>query len=275
MYAVYEIQKLNSVGNQVKQIQISLPKWTSFELIEVDGIFGSATKRSVQVFQEEMGLYADGIVGKDTGLALGVWASVEEGFDASHHNTILWDTVPMNIKFAYLKATEGVTYADSTFRQNADIAKGIGLDVGAYHFTKFANSPYLEASNFLNETFGLDISQLFLDLEYRQSELNTSAIAEWVMEFCKTISGVHSETQIGIYTSKNYLKEMKLQSFTDLNSFNLWAADWKEQPFVYPWNEWHAWQYTSTAKVDWAEGNLDLNLRAVKDSNNRMAKKAL
>jgi hypothetical protein len=263
MYVVYENQKLNSVGNQVKQIQIALPSWTSDKFLEVDGIFGSETASCVRAFQEEMGLYPDGIVGKDTGKALGVWANIEEGFDASHHNTILWDAIPINIKFAYLKATEGATYADSTFRKNASLAKSVGLDVGAYHFTKFANSPYLEASNFLNETFGIDLSYLFLDLEYRQSGLNASAIFEWVTEFCKTISGVHPNTEIGIYTSKNYLKEIKLQSYTELNEYHLWAADWKEQPFVYPWEQWHSWQYTSTANVDWAEGNLDLNLRIV------------
>jgi len=264
MYAVYENQKLNSVGNQVKQIQMSLPLWTSVSPLETDGIFGSMTEQSVKSFQEEMGLYTDGIVGSSTGVALGVWVKLENGFDASHYNKILWDKVPQSVKFAYLKATEGATYVDSTFRENAKIATDLGLSVGAYHFTKFANSPYLEAANFLNETFNLSVSDVFLDLEYRKTSLNSSAIAEWVVEFCKTINGVHTNAEVGIYTSKNYLREMALQPYTEIAQYNLWAADWKEQPYVYPWETWHSWQYSSTGQVDWAEGNLDLNYRIVK-----------
>lgn len=264
MYIVYENQKLNSIGNQVKQIQRSLPQWTSTSILEADGIFGELTEQSVKAFQEEQGLYPDGIVGQNTGTALGVWAEVEQGFDASHYNTILWNRIPQTVKFAYLKATEGATYSDPTFREKASEADSLGLSVGAYHFTKFANSPYLEAANFLNETFGLSLSNVFLDLEYRKTSLKSSAIAEWVIEFCNTINGVHANAEVGIYTSKNYLREMALQPYTEIAQYNLWAADWKEQPYVYPWETWHSWQYTSTGQVEWAEGNLDLNYRITK-----------
>ena len=261
MYIVYETQKLNSVGNQVKQIQRSLPSWVSTTPLEADGIFGRMTELSVKSFQEELGLYPDGIVGSSTGTALGIWTEVENGFDASHYNKILWDKVPQSVKFAYLKATEGATYADSTFRENAKMATDLGLSLGAYHFTKFANSPYLEAANFLNETSNLSVSDVFLDLEYRKTSLKSSAIAEWVVEICKTINGVHTDAEVGIYTSKNYLREMALQPYTEIAQYKLWAADWKEQPYVYPWETWHSWQYSSTGQVDWAEGNLDLNYR--------------
>jgi GH25 family lysozyme M1 (1,4-beta-N-acetylmuramidase) len=187
------------------------------------------------------------------------------GFDISHWNNIKWDQVPTStIKFVNIKATEGATYKDASFEESVKSAASIGLDIGAYHFTKFANNPYIEAANFLNTIFGLPVQRMYLDLEYRQTQLKGEYIYIWVSEFLKTISGVHPLKETGIYTSNRYLSEKSLQEYTDLNKYSLWAADWNQQPYVYPWKNWTTWQYTSSALVSWANGEIDMDYRVKK-----------
>lgn len=264
-YIVYELQKLSSRNQQVTAIQESLPNWSLEGTLDIDGVFGKLTETAVKKFQKESGLSADGVVGEGTATALGIWATVQKGFDASHWNSIFWDKVTDDVTFCNLKATEGATFADSDFRDSVKGAISAGLSVGAYHFTKFENSPFIEASNFLNAVTGYSsMDRLYLDLEYRLSHLSPEAIYAWVEDFLRTISGVIPGTEIGVYTSKNYMSEVGLQKFRGLEHYNLWAASWGGQPYVYPWNSWDVWQYTANGQEVWAQGDIDLNLMRVK-----------
>lgn len=263
-FVVYEVQKRSSSNNQVIAIQESLPIWALSGFLKVDGIFGVETESAVKRFQKESGLSADGVVGPETGTALGVWSSVEKGFDASHWNRVSWQDITADYSFCNLKATQGTSYVDPAFHESVKKALGVGLSVGAYHFTQFENSPFLEAANFLDNVSEYAISRLYLDLEYRQSSLSALAIYTWVENFLSTISGVLPGARIGIYTSRNYMSEIGLQQFTGFSKFDLWAASWGSQPYVYPWSTWDVWQYTSKGDVDWAEGDIDLNLMSVK-----------
>lgn len=243
---------------------MSLPRWCSEDPIESDGIYGDITKSAVWTYQDSMSLRPDGVVGSVTGTALGIWRDVEEGFDASHWNTISWDKIPDYIKFVNLKATEGVDYTDPDFISNVAQAQDRGLSVGAYHFTKFRNPPVMEAANFLTQTVGLGIEYAYLDLEYRSSGLSSETIAAWISQFMQTLKAFYDASKVGIYTSKNYLSEVRLQPFLELSQYKLWAADWTNQPFVYPWELWQTWQYTSNASVEWADAPIDMNRRICK-----------
>jgi hypothetical protein len=57
-----------SIGEDVKKLQTLLNKENI--LVEVDGNFGTKTKKAVQFFQEAVGLMPDGIVGPQTWKAL-------------------------------------------------------------------------------------------------------------------------------------------------------------------------------------------------------------
>lgn len=61
-----------SSGEQVRIIQDKLKRWGYYDGA-VDGIFGSATAKAVRYFQRSNGLTADGIVGKQTLAALGIF----------------------------------------------------------------------------------------------------------------------------------------------------------------------------------------------------------
>lgn len=61
-----------STGEQVRVIQDKLKRWGYYNGA-VDGIFGSATEKAVRYFQRSNGLAEDGVVGKNTLAALGMF----------------------------------------------------------------------------------------------------------------------------------------------------------------------------------------------------------
>ncbi len=80
-----------SQGEQVRTIQTKLRRWGYYDG-EVDGIFGSATRRAVVKFQKKNGLAADGIVGPNTLRALGMptsGSSGSSGTAAGEHDVAL------------------------------------------------------------------------------------------------------------------------------------------------------------------------------------------
>ena len=70
--AVAATYRQGSTGEQVRVIQDKLKRWGYYDGA-VDGIFGSATAKAVRYFQRTNGLTEDGVVGKNTLAALGMF----------------------------------------------------------------------------------------------------------------------------------------------------------------------------------------------------------
>ena len=265
MYHIYSVLKKGSQSTQVTQLQRSLPAWTSSEPLATDGIFGSKTEKAVEAFQSAMELTADGVVGKATASVLGLWTEIEEGFDASHWQEILWDEFEKgDLSFAIFKASQGATYKDPQFSKNVEQASRCGLDVGAYHFCSFQASPLAEAENFLESISGKPVDSVFLDLE-ADAPSDSFDFEEWISLWLAIVSAsVPPRIEVGIYTSSRYLREKNLQAFTHLSKYALWGVNWSRQPMVVPWNQWSYWQYTSKGSMPWILGDVDLNRRVKK-----------
>ena len=73
-WASLPVLKYGSRGTGVSQVQQLLKDWYYYDMA-VDGIFGKGTQAAVTYFQQKNGLYADGIVGKNTYAALGISGS--------------------------------------------------------------------------------------------------------------------------------------------------------------------------------------------------------
>ena len=71
---VFSLSKFGSRSEEVKQIQQKLKNWGYYKG-EIDGIFGSETKKAVIAFQKKNGLTADGIAGKNTLAAMGIYGA--------------------------------------------------------------------------------------------------------------------------------------------------------------------------------------------------------
>lgn len=69
---------LGSTGQAVQCLQQTLNA-QGYNSGPVDGKFGSVTYRAVRSYQQAKGLYVDGIVGRQTGTALGIWGTATSG----------------------------------------------------------------------------------------------------------------------------------------------------------------------------------------------------
>lgn len=69
------------------------------------------------------------------------------GCDVSHWQTANWRDAPLNIRFAYVKATEGSTYTDPNYVTNRDGLRATGRYCGAYHFLD-SSDPIVQARHF-------------------------------------------------------------------------------------------------------------------------------
>ena len=71
---VEALSKYGSRGSEVTQIQTKLKRWGYYSG-SVDGIYGSRTVTAVKKFQKKNGLTVDGLAGKNTLAAMGIYNS--------------------------------------------------------------------------------------------------------------------------------------------------------------------------------------------------------
>ncbi|MBQ1970511.1 MAG: hypothetical protein II221_04880, partial [Paludibacteraceae bacterium] len=75
----------------------------------------------------------------------------QQGIDVSHYQgRINWEIVAHNkdIRFVYVKATEGSGYVDDYYLRNLYGAKQAGIPVGVYHFYRPTASVLTQLENF-------------------------------------------------------------------------------------------------------------------------------
>ena len=87
--SVSALSKIGSRSDEVKEIQMAL-KSRGYYTGNIDGIFGTATKKAVTQFQRDNGLSVDGIAGKQTLKALGIkeGGSSYGGFSSSDYDLL-------------------------------------------------------------------------------------------------------------------------------------------------------------------------------------------
>ena len=83
---VFSLSKFGSRSEEVKQIQQKLKNWGYYNG-QIDGIFGSETKKAVIAFQKKNGLTADGIAGKNTLAAMGIYGA-DDGNNSSDYSLL-------------------------------------------------------------------------------------------------------------------------------------------------------------------------------------------
>lgn len=83
---ILALSKYGSRGDEVRLIQTKLKRWGYYSG-NVDGIFGSQTLAAVKWFQSKNGLVVDGIAGKNTLEAMGIFNSSSSSGGSSTSNT--------------------------------------------------------------------------------------------------------------------------------------------------------------------------------------------
>ena len=77
------LSRYGSTGSEVTQIQTKLKNWGYYNGA-IDGIYGSKTYNAVKYFQRKNGLTVDGIAGKDTLAAMGIYNNTNKGTNAAN-----------------------------------------------------------------------------------------------------------------------------------------------------------------------------------------------
>ena len=83
---VEALSKYGSRGSEVRQIQEKLKRW-GYYTGNVDGIYGTLTTQAVKSFQRKNGLTVDGIAGKNTLEAMGIFTSGSSSSSSSSHSS--------------------------------------------------------------------------------------------------------------------------------------------------------------------------------------------
>jgi len=180
------------------------------------------------------------------------------GVDISkYQGTIDWYQLKNHeVKFAFIKATEGKELVDREFQTNWKRAREAGIARGAYHFY----SPHLDwkiqARNFISQV-ELEKGDLppVLDIElvHHRDQLNLlSDIRKW-LEVVEKHYGVRPI----LYTYENYYNRFLLNEF---RHYNLWIAKYSNiAPELEDAARWEFWQYSETGDIKGVENKIDLN----------------
>jgi len=196
-----------------------------------------------------------------------------QGIDISHHQgSINWSKVyGAGYRFAFVKATGGVSFTDPNFTANMEQAGQAGLIVGAYHFAyPEYNDAVSEAQHFLSVAgnyMRTGYLRPILDLEddpkensypYRMGKDN---LTNWIHTWMNTVK---SETGIEPFIYTGWYARMGDYLDASIAQYDLWIADWTYDPTISPdtgiWDSWDFWQYSNNGSVPGIAGDVDLDL---------------
>lgn len=187
-----------------------------------------------------------------------------QGIDVSHYNgNIDWQQVAAAGKtFAFIKATEGTKYQDNQFLINVQGARDANILVGAYHFLNAttADGARQEATNFaraIDSAGGrLDLPPV-MDYENNPKGLTPAQISEVAHAFLDEMERLTGRQPI-VYTGNVFASKFD----PTFSMYKLWVARYSttQKPTAVPaWNNWWAWQYSSTGSVPGIQGQVDLD----------------
>ena len=84
---VEALSKYGSRGDEVTQIQTKLKRW-GYYTGSIDGIYGTQTQKAVRYFQSKNGLTVDGVAGKNTLAAMGIYSSSNSNSNSSYSTNL-------------------------------------------------------------------------------------------------------------------------------------------------------------------------------------------
>lgn len=180
------------------------------------------------------------------------------GIDVSRHQgTIDWRAVSAdNVRFAYLKASEGGDMVDTTFAANLAAAQSAGIAVGAYHFFTFCRPGADQAANFLATVpRGIPMLPPVVDIEYSGNCSTRPTVEAMARELDAFIAPVEAAfgRPVLLYVMGDALETYR-EAIPQRVHWVRWLA-------MEPWEPgWAFWQYHDRGHVAGIDGEVDLNV---------------
>ena len=200
-----------------------------------------------------------------------------KGVDVSRYQgNINWQTFEsQNIKFAFIKATEGSNHVDKYFSRNWENVAKTNILATAYHFFSFESSGTTQAENFIS-TVGKRKGMLppVVDVEfyadYFSNPPNKEKITYTLSELLNQLEKFYNVKPIIYTTYKTYEAYIK-DNFT---SYPLWIRNVYINPSLTGIDSWIFWQYSDEGKLYGHQGKaIDLNI--YRESFNQLKKLTL
>ena len=187
------------------------------------------------------------------------------GIDVSHHQgAIDWKRIAaQNIRFVYLKASEGGDWTDASFEGHLQEAHAAGLAVGAYHyFTLCAPGP-MQARNFIAAAPAGPALNLppVIDLEYVGNcgtRPGQGRLARELKAFIAIVQRHTHKTPV-IYSTQSFFEDY-LDADPTFRAYPLWVRN------LYGEAQWSRGrtvlfrQFANHARLDGIKGSVDLDL---------------
>lgn len=167
------------------------------------------------------------------------------------------------VQFAYIKATEGSTHVDSSFKEKWADAQGAGVASGAYHYFVYSVSGSEQAQNFINTVGELDGRLIpAVDMELTPEEVLNPPVVDDVVRGLKSFLAVVEEkygVKPLIYSQKDYYDKYLA---ADFSSYPRWARNVYYPIYIDLNNDWTVWQYNDHGEMDGYSGEkyIDMNV---------------
>jgi lysozyme len=183
------------------------------------------------------------------------------GVDVSYYQgDITWPRVyRAGVRFAFIRAYDGVDVFDAQFIANWNGAKAAGLLRGAYQYFRPTVSPIEQADALVRvlRTYGEGELPPVLDIE----TLDGRTLAEVAAAARLWIDRVRAELHVEpiVYTNPGM---WAWRPAIELGTQPLWLAHYTSQCPVIPapWVRWTFWQYTDAGQVPGIGGSVDLDV---------------
>ena len=187
------------------------------------------------------------------------------GVDVScYQGDIDWQTLAgQNIRFAFIKATEGSSLVDPNFEYNFAEASKTGLLIGAYHFFSFESSGEKQAEVFCATVKPVpDMLPPVLDVEYygrfsTASDIDLPKIKEELRTLADALTDRYGVKPI-IYCDERTYADFVKDGFSD-------CGLWYRSVYSSPPSDvnWTFWQYSNRQVLDGYHGReryIDMNV---------------
>ena len=176
---------------------------------------------------------------------------------SSHQGYIDWAKVrsDKDIRFVYIKATEGATYHSPHYVHNFTQARRHGFLVGSYHYLTSTSSIDEQFNNFTS--FALKSNQNLipmLDVEVR-GDWSRSQLIDSVNKFCQLVEDYYG-VQPMIYSTMGFYNKNLAPYF---NKHHLYIGRYSnDEPEINWEGEYTIWQYSETGIIPGIDAYVDL-----------------
>lgn len=190
-------------------------------------------------------------------VGFGIWywfaPTIIPGIDVSNYQGMIsWKAVAQSgsARFVYIKATEGKSFTDASFKKNWEKAADAGLRVGAYHFFSASSSGEDQARHYI-ATVPIRKGMLPPVIDIEANITQESDYKTQIAAFVHLIQQHYGQKPV-FYVPPKIFDLL----YDDYSSYPFWLIAVKSSPHI---NSWTFLQYSDTGGIVGIDGNVDLD----------------